>query len=96
MGGDPGRDVFVSPGDPLFYLHHGMIDLVWWVWQLLDPKTRMQGSTAIAGTRTFFNQPPSANATIQDYVEYDYAAGPPRQIEDLLSTVGGPFCYIYA
>jgi tyrosinase len=58
MGGDPGRDVFVSPGDPLFYLHHGMIDLVWFVWQLLDPKTRMQGPTAIAATRTFFNQPP--------------------------------------
>ncbi|EOA91705.1 uncharacterized protein SETTUDRAFT_152771 [Exserohilum turcica Et28A] len=26
MGGDPGRDFFVSPGDPLFYLHHAQID----------------------------------------------------------------------
>jgi tyrosinase len=22
MGGDPGRDLYTSPGDPLFYLHH--------------------------------------------------------------------------
>jgi tyrosinase len=26
LGGDPGRDAFVSPGDPAFYLHHSMID----------------------------------------------------------------------
>jgi hypothetical protein len=40
MGGDPGRDFFTSPGDPLFYLHHGMIDRTWWIWQSLDKKTR--------------------------------------------------------
>lgn len=28
MGGDPGRDPWASPGDPLFYLHHAMIDRV--------------------------------------------------------------------
>lgn len=26
LGGDPGRDVFVSPADPVFYLHHSMVD----------------------------------------------------------------------
>lgn len=31
IGGDPARDVAVSPGDPIFYLHHAQIDRVWWV-----------------------------------------------------------------
>ena len=26
IGGDPGGDFFSSPGDPVFYFHHGMID----------------------------------------------------------------------
>ena len=72
-----------------------MIDRVWWIWQLLDPSTRMQGPTSIAGTNTFANQPPSANTTLEDYVNYGYAAGPPRKIEELLSTTDGPFCYVY-
>ncbi|KAI7549418.1 Di-copper centre-containing protein [Hortaea werneckii] len=96
MGGDPGRDVFVSPGDPLFYLHHSNIDRMWWMWQMQDTATRAQGETSVAGTNTFFNQPPSANTTVEDYVQYGYAAGPPRQIKELLKTTEGPFCYTYA
>lgn len=65
------------------------------MWQLLDPSTRTQGPSSIAGTNTFANQPPSDNTTLEDYVNYGYAAGPPRQIKDLMSTIKGPFCYIY-
>jgi len=36
MGGDPGSDPFISPGDPAFYLHHGQVDRVYWIWQNLD------------------------------------------------------------
>ena len=32
IGGDPGGDVFISPSDPAFYLHHGQIDRVWAIW----------------------------------------------------------------
>ncbi|KAK1757108.1 hypothetical protein QBC47DRAFT_320563 [Echria macrotheca] len=95
LGGDPGRDFFVSPGDPAFYLHHAMIDRVWWIWQLLDPNTRAKGSSAVAGTRTFLNDPPSPNTSIEDFVDAGFAAGTPRKIKDLLSTTGGPFCYVY-
>jgi hypothetical protein len=31
--GDPGGDVFVSPGEPVFWLHHGQLDRHWWMWQ---------------------------------------------------------------
>lgn len=30
--GDPGGDVFVSPGEPGFWLHHGQLDRHWWMW----------------------------------------------------------------
>jgi len=98
LGGDPGRDFFVSPGDPAFYMHHSMIDRVWWIWQMLSPNTRTQGTTAISGTRTFLNNPPSPDTTLDDIIEFDYAGstfGPPRKIRDLLSTTDGPFCYAY-
>ena len=97
LGGDPGNDVYVSPGDPAFYLHHAMIDRVWWIWQHTgkDAYERQFGPEAIAGTRTFLDKPPSSNATLDDLIEFGYAAGPPRLIRDLLSTVRGPFCYVY-
>jgi len=92
MGGDPGRDVFTSPGDPAFYLHHSMIDRTWWIWQMMNPADRQN---AIAGTNTFLNNPPSANTTLADLVDFGFAAGPPRPLGDLMSTTAGPFCYVY-
>ena len=94
MGGDPGRDLFVSPGDPLFYLHHGMIDRTWWIWQQLDKKTRT-GEKGISGTGTFLNNPPSAKTTLDTPIDMGYAAGPVVTMNDLMSTTEGPLCYIY-
>lgn len=95
IGGDPGRDVFTSPGDPVFYLHHSQIDRIWWIWQMLSPSKRIYSDSAIAGTNTFLDNPPSAATTRNDYIDFGHAGGPPRKIGDLLSTVDGPFCYIY-
>lgn len=88
-------DVFTSPGDPAFYLHHAMIDRVWWMWQMLSPRERQYGETALGGTNTFLDQPPSANTTMDDYLEYGYVGGEPLQIRDAMSTVAGPFCFVY-
>ena len=52
IGGDPGADAKVSPGDPIFFLHHGQIDRLWTIWQALDPKTRFGD---VYGTSTAFN-----------------------------------------
>ncbi|KAJ5502237.1 Tyrosinase [Penicillium fimorum] len=92
MGGDPSRDVFVSPGDPAFWLHHGMIDRTWWIWQNLDLHKRLN---AISGTATFLNGPPSANTTLDTLLDLGYAGGETVAMRDLMSTVSGPFCYIY-
>ncbi|GIJ92616.1 hypothetical protein Asppvi_001894 [Aspergillus pseudoviridinutans] len=92
MGGDPGRDVFTSPGDPAFWLHHGQIDRVWWIWQALDLKNRQY---AISGTGTFMNQPASPNTTLSTVIDLGYAYGGSIAMQDLMSTVDGPFCYVY-
>ncbi|KAJ5982239.1 hypothetical protein N7451_012339 [Penicillium sp. IBT 35674x] len=92
MGGDMGRDVYVSPGDPAFWHHHGMIDRVWWIWQNLDLETRQN---AISGTGTFLNSPASANTTLNTVINLGYANGEPVTMKELMSTTAGPFCYVY-
>lgn len=92
IGGDPGRDFMVSPGDPAFYLHHSMIDRVWWIWQNQDPENR---ETAISGTNTLHNNPPSENTTLDTLVDLGYAWGKPVPMRDIMSTVKGSLCYVY-
>ncbi|KAH8808754.1 hypothetical protein F5884DRAFT_381033 [Xylogone sp. PMI_703] len=91
FGGDPGGDIFSSPGDPAFFLHHAQIDRTWWIWQNQDLPARLN---AISGTITLNNSPPSRNGTLNDYVDLGVNA-PPVQIKTLLNTLSGPFCYIY-
>ena len=91
IGGDPGGDIFTSPGDPAFFLHHAQIDRTWWIWQNQDLKNRQN---AIAGTITLNNSPPSRNGTLQDYI-YLGVNAPGIQIGDAMNTLAGPFCYIY-
>lgn len=77
--------------DPYFFLHHAQIDRTWWIWQNQDLKTRQN---AIAGTLTLLNSPPSRNATLNDTIDLGVnGAGIP--ISSAMSTLNGPFCYIY-
>ena len=39
-------DSFPAPGDPVFYLHHGWIDLLWVQWQLAHPGAPFEWSGA--------------------------------------------------
>ena len=54
IGGDPGGDLFTSPGDAMFFLHHGQIDRTWWIWQNQDLAT---WQNAITRTITLLNNP---------------------------------------
>ncbi|MCJ1387631.1 hypothetical protein MMC18_000474 [Xylographa bjoerkii] len=91
FGGDPGGDIFSSPGDPMFWLHHAQIDRVWWIWQNQNIAARLD---QVSSTITINNQPPSRNGTLQDTVNLGVNA-PPMAMSNLVSTIAGPFCYIY-
>lgn len=92
VGGDPGGDIFVSPGDPYFFLHHAQIDRTWWIWQNQDLENRQN---AVGGTITLDNEPPSRNTTTEDVLYLGTLNVPNITIGDALSTLNGPFCYIY-
>ena len=93
IGGDAGSDFYNSPADPAFFPHHGMIDRVWWTWQNLDLETRERALAGRAGTIGDEN---AKNATLQDdLVMGPYVGFPNITIGDAISTIGGPFCYIY-
>ncbi|CAH0023280.1 unnamed protein product [Clonostachys rhizophaga] len=90
MGGDS-ADLFASPTDPIFFLHHSMVDRIYWLWQALHPKEAKK----IAGTITILNKPPSRDALLTDVLDLGVNAKP-ITIGDALSTLGNsPFCYIY-
>lgn len=92
VGGDPGGDLFASPGDPYFYFHHAMIDRVFWTWQNQDPANRQ---FAIGNTITVNNSPPSRNATLDDTIDLGFVGVPVITIKDASDTLAGPFCYTY-
>ncbi|KAH8892710.1 Di-copper centre-containing protein [Thozetella sp. PMI_491] len=90
MGGDS-SDLFSSPSDPIFFLHHAMVDRLYWVWQALH----LDIAKNIAGTITILNTPPSRDALLTDVINLGVNA-PETTIGDSLSTLGGtPFCYYY-
>jgi len=91
IGGDPGGDFFVSPGDPAFFLHHGQIDRTWWIWQNQDLANRQ---CAIGGTITVNNDPPSRNGTLDDWLDMDIL-NTSNVIRNVMSTMMGPLCYVY-
>lgn len=71
-----------------------MIDRVWWIWQNLDLKNREK---ALAGSAGRIGEVGTRNATLNDeLVMGQYVGYPNVTIGDAMSTVGGPFCYIYA
>ncbi|KAF2875087.1 hypothetical protein BDV95DRAFT_307940 [Massariosphaeria phaeospora] len=91
ISGDPGSDFYVSPGDPAFWLHHSMIDRVWSIWQTQDFANRQQ---VIAGGTSMMG---SGKATLEDAVDLEVlnVDGKKYKIKELVSTVDGPFCYVY-
>jgi tyrosinase len=72
-----------------------MIDRVWNIWQNQDLEKRRD---QIDGTITFLNRPPSRNGTLEDVLSLGSMLEeqfPNITNADAMSTVGGPFCYIY-
>ncbi|KAJ0329305.1 hypothetical protein COL922a_012918 [Colletotrichum nupharicola] len=43
------QDPVLSPGDPIFFLHHNNLDRLWWEWQSMNLTARL---TDISGQNT--------------------------------------------
>jgi len=93
LGGGPSQmqDFHSSPNDPVFFLHHAMVDRVWAIWQALDAETRQD---AIYGTSTLNDSPPSPAMQLTDSIAFGFA-GQNEIFGDLMDTLSGKFCYRY-
>ncbi|PQE28201.1 hypothetical protein CJF30_00010921 [Rutstroemia sp. NJR-2017a BBW] len=95
INGDPGGDLFTSPGDPAFWVHHGQMDRMWTLWQALDPKNRQyQLDNGTYGHITWANEPASEFTKLTDVIDMGYA-GESTTIQNVMNTLSGPFCYFY-
>jgi len=79
-----------SPGDPLFYLHHGNLDHVLWQWQQKDLATRLN---QVGGPIVPFDYG-GTNVTLDFMINLGKLAGD-ATLKDLLNTQGGVLCYTY-
>ncbi|TFK96434.1 hypothetical protein BDV98DRAFT_536582 [Pterulicium gracile] len=101
IGGDM-ADPSWSPNDPLFFLHHGMLDRIWALWQDRHPSNK----NAFSGGSTWAVQ------SLQQFQTYGPSGMPPNlgttaaipnigfgdsvTVADVLDTEGGYVCYVYA
>lgn len=92
-------DVYSSPGDPVFYFHHGMLDKLWHQWQMLDKRKRLKeiGGPVASPQRPRLGLPPNpstANVTLDFEIEMG-VMGETVAIKDLMYISGGVLCYEY-
>lgn len=93
LGGGPSQleDFHSSPNDPMFFLHHAMIDRIWTVWQYLDISNRQN---IIRGTSTLNNDPASPDMQLTDVLPFGFITED-QTFSTLMDTFAGPYCYRY-
>ncbi|KAH7103715.1 tyrosinase central domain protein [Auriculariales sp. MPI-PUGE-AT-0066] len=92
--GPTGADIFSSPADPAFFLHHSQVDKIWSQWQAKDQIARSFGKDAVWGTVTGFNIPPSDNATLATILTWGGLI-PPRPLGAMQARGAPGLCYKY-
>lgn len=88
-------DVYNTPNDPMFWLHHAGIDRSWWLWQNEDVFGR---ALQLNGTRTMFDEPPSDPATLDDLLDMYYITpngSEANAMKNHVSTLAWNYCYVY-
>lgn len=84
-------DVYSSPSDPTFWMHHLFVDHTYRVWQGADP-SRVQ---------TLNGNDAQGNALTLDTIVSVNGIRPDVRVRDIINTLGGtviagvPFCYKY-
>ena len=74
--------------DPVFFLHHTQLDRLWWKWQQVDPRARMEDYSGKAAYTS------SSEASLGDPLPLgDLAAD--VQVEEIMDTKSKLVCYGY-
>jgi tyrosinase len=76
----------LTVADPIFFLHHTMVDKVWWQWQQRSPSNRTFAYTGVRND--------GKNATLNDVLPM-LGLAPEGVVKDYMNTKGGVLCYTY-
>jgi tyrosinase len=85
------QDLFSSPQDPAFMLHHAMLDRLWAIWQAADELNRRY---AVNGTNQILNPPTAELVTLDMKMEFGILDGN-RLVREVMSPLEGVLCYAY-
>ncbi|KAH7254325.1 uncharacterized protein BKA55DRAFT_593890 [Fusarium redolens] len=103
IGGSLGEmgDMYSSPGDPIFWLHHTNVDRLWDKWQRLDwpaRKSDISGpDTQYAYPYDFFGDKEYKNITLAYVMDFGNLLPGRRYVtvEEAMDTQGERLCYTY-
>lgn len=95
VGGELGQmgHPFNSPADPLFYLHHGNLDRLYWLWQ---QKKLPQRYFDVGGPVNQYDLTGSQGNVTLNFEVHLGSLGGKKKLGQLTNTRAGPFCYTYA
>ncbi|KXX80403.1 Tyrosinase [Madurella mycetomatis] len=97
-GVDPGGDPGTSPGDPVFYFHHGALDRLWWIWQMQDPENRLNAVPMVGNVNHgghWKRQRITDPLKMEIDLEWLAPSIPLIEAHNHLGGNGGEYCYIY-
>ncbi|KAK4466869.1 tyrosinase-like protein [Cladorrhinum samala] len=81
-----------SPGDPVFFMHHGFVDWQWKRWQDANPGVR---STSISGCAEYPGDGSPCVPLTRDTVLTTMGLVPDMTVGDVLDTENDVMCYTY-
>jgi len=89
-----------SVNEPLFWMHHAMIDKLWYDWQHRNPANAMSyfgGSVEVLQNLSAYNQYPNGGPPYLGLNSTMPADGlfPEVDIGDVMNTTSGILCYVY-
>ena len=86
-------DLYVSPSDPIFYLHHANLDRLWWSWQTYDLEARLKDISGPINIMDYANTL-GGNVTL-DFPMTVGVNAPNVTVGQTMNIVGGTLCYQY-
>jgi tyrosinase len=95
VGGTFGQmgDLYTSPADPIFFLHHANLDRVWWSWQMRDLPNRLKDISGPINLMDYDNLQ-GGNVTL----DFEMTMGVNAKnitVGDTMNIMGDTFCFTY-